>query len=81
MEPFILELSEHDPARAFSAFQKYPYSLFLDSADLAHGNGNYSYILHNPALVVEVKDGVVKLRDVAGRPLLKATLSPSCKSS
>ncbi len=57
MHPFVIELSETDPLRIFSAVHHLPYALLLDSADHKHPAARYSYILHNPIKVVETEGG------------------------
>lgn len=57
MKPFALELNAIDPLTAFAAVEHLPYSLLLDSADLAHKNGRYSFVLSHPIETIECKNG------------------------
>lgn len=61
MTPFIRELRIKDPLRAFAALQHLPYSLLLDSADLKHMNGRYSFVMSHPIETIESKDGEITL--------------------
>jgi para-aminobenzoate synthetase component 1 len=61
MKPFIVELQERNPLAAFAAVEHLPYSLLLDSADLGHKDGRYSFILSHPIETIESKNGVCTL--------------------
>ncbi len=61
MTPFILELQNKEPLAVFSALKHLPYSLWLDSADLGHEAGRYSFIASHPIETIEAKDGQVTL--------------------
>jgi len=61
MSPFILELQDKDPLAVFAALKHLPYSILLDSADLGHEAGRYSFIASHPIETLEAKDGVITL--------------------
>lgn len=61
MKPFIRELRIKNPLDAFAALEHLPYSLLLDSADLEHPNGRYSFIVSHPIETIESKDGRICL--------------------
>jgi len=61
MKPFVVELKERDPLTVFSAVEHLPYSLLLDSADLAHKNARYSFVLSHPIETIETKNCVSTL--------------------
>ena len=61
MKPFVMELQERDPIAVFAAIEHLPYSLLLDSADRAHKNARYSFVLSHPIETIETKNGVATL--------------------
>lgn len=56
MKPFVQPI-DLPASEAFSALQHMPYSLWLDSADLAHPGGRYSFVMARPAETIEMRDG------------------------
>lgn len=71
MTPFWIELAETDPLKAFSALHSQPYALLLDSADQNHSSARYSYILYNPATIIEAKGHDVIIRSAASEDTLR----------
>lgn len=61
MTPFIRELKGRDPLKIFAALKHLPYSLLLDSADIGHPTGRYSFIVSHPIETIEAKDRIVTL--------------------
>ncbi|MCC6597710.1 MAG: aminodeoxychorismate synthase component I [Alphaproteobacteria bacterium] len=61
MTPFIRELQGKNPLEVFSALRHLPYSLLLDSADLGHPTGHYSFVVSHPIETIESKDGITTL--------------------
>ena len=61
MKPFATEINEHDPLRVFASVEHLPYSLLLDSADLAHKSSRYSFVLSHPIETIETKNGIATL--------------------
>ena len=57
MTPFIRDLKIKDPLAVFSALEHLPYSLLFDSADRAHPNARYSFVVSHPIETLEYKDG------------------------
>ncbi|MGH1398610.1 MAG: aminodeoxychorismate synthase component I [Alphaproteobacteria bacterium] len=67
MHPYVREIQENDPLRAFAAVEHLPYSLLLDSADLGHRDGRYSFIVSHPIETIEVKNGVLRVTNWDGQ--------------
>jgi len=61
MKPFVMELQERNPLTVFAAVEHLPYSLLLDSSDLAHNNARFSFVLSHPIETIETKNGIVTL--------------------
>jgi para-aminobenzoate synthetase component 1 len=61
MTPFIRELPRRNPIEIFAALEHLPYSLFLDSADLGHPTGRYSFIVSHPIETIEAKNGIITI--------------------
>lgn len=57
MKPFIFELTDLCPLRAYSAVADSPYSLLLDSSDQNHPSSRYSYVMAKPAEMISSKNG------------------------
>ncbi len=53
MDIFTAPYDYCDAAALFGAVAHMPYSLLIDSADTAHPDGRYSYILINPIEIIE----------------------------
>jgi para-aminobenzoate synthetase component I len=61
MTPFIRELPARSPVEFFAALEHLPYSLLLDSADLNHPTGRYSFIVSHPIETIEAKNGEITI--------------------
>lgn len=61
MKPYIFELQDLDPLRAYAAVADTEYSLLLDSADSKHPSSRYSYVLAKPAEMLCAKNGKVTI--------------------
>lgn len=55
-----------DALAVFDCLHHYPYSLFLDSADLGHRDAVYSFVAAFPPEMIEGKDGAYSVTDAAG---------------
>lgn len=76
MIPVVTEFSDMSPDAVFSVFSDEPYVLWLDSSDAAHPSARYSFIMHNPAEVIEAKNGSVSVKTQEGEHV-----SDSCSFS
>jgi para-aminobenzoate synthetase component 1 len=70
MKPFVFDIKT-TAGEAFAALQTQPYSLWLDSADTAHTQGRYSYIVSHPVEMIEAKDGRVTVTNSAQQTVLR----------
>jgi para-aminobenzoate synthetase component 1 len=61
MTPFIRELPNRNAIEIFSALEHLPYSLLLDSADVGHPTGRFSFIVSHPIETIESKNGIVTI--------------------
>lgn len=59
MTPFVQEIKDLDPLKAFLAVKHLPYSLLLDSADNNHPASRYSFVLSHPIETIEAKNGKI----------------------
>ncbi len=57
MKPYIFELEDLSPLRAYAAVADMEYSLLLDSADTNHPSSRYSYVLAKPVEMISTKNG------------------------
>lgn len=57
MKPFIFELQDLTPLRAYTAVADMPYSLLLDSADSKHPSSCFSYVMAKPVEMISTKNG------------------------
>jgi para-aminobenzoate synthetase component I len=61
MKPFVFELPQMDPLRAYLAIKHIPYSLLLDSADMSHQNNRYSFVMSHPIETIEAKGNKISI--------------------
>ncbi len=57
MKPFVQELLNIDPIKAYLAIKHMPYSVLLDSADQNHHQSRYSFVMGLPIETIESKNG------------------------
>lgn len=61
MKPFVNEIQGLSLPEAFLNVKHMPYSLLLDSADLNHPSGRYSFIACQPIETIRAKDGHITI--------------------
>ncbi|MCC7305281.1 MAG: aminodeoxychorismate synthase component I [Alphaproteobacteria bacterium] len=61
MKLYSFELPGTEACAVFASFAAQPYALFLDSADRAHPDARYSFILFHPLETIEAKDGKITI--------------------
>ena len=67
MKPYAFPYNRLTPGQAMAAVHDQPYAMWLDSADLGHESGRYSYVALQPLETLEAKDGEITITSIQGQ--------------
>ncbi len=67
MFPLVQEVPYQDPLPVFACFAQESGAVFLDSAQLREQCGRYSFIAMDPFMILQSKNGVLRLNDQSFR--------------